>query len=221
MSQYTTGFVSVSPGSQLVTGTGTAWLANVSVGDLFMVRGINTHYEIASISTDTLLTLNANWGGATTLAGQSYEIVRDFTSVNSLIEICTGDKDWPFNLTYNFRKLDLLVGGGNTVSDHTGSTSVTLTTTDLNKIHIFSTVTSKCTVYLPSVDSSQIGYSFKALKRGAGAVEVDAADSDTIVDDGTKITNNTTSSVDILSLMLETSTHWGFLERPYGIWETS
>lgn len=224
MSQYTTGLVDVTYNSNTVSGTGTLWLANVSVGDLFMVRNINTHYEVATIPSNTSLTLNSVWAGST-LTDQNYEITRDFTSNYNLIEICTGDKDWPFHMTKNFRDIDsyLVTGfsGKYAVTDHTDDTSITLTSSDFLGVHICSTLTSKCTVYLPSIDSNDIGQWYKIRKAGAGEVEIVGADSDTIMDSNTKVGNAyTTETFAFIELYVETSTHWG-CGGLLGRWQTS
>ena len=225
MSQYQTGTVDVTYNSQSVTGIGTLWLANVSIGDLFMVRGINTHYEVASIPTNTSLTLNSVWAGST-LTGQDYEITRDFTTNYDLIEICVGDKDWPFHMTKNFRDIDSLILAATsmdyTVEDHTDETTVTLTTSDFMPIiHLCSTATLKCTVYLPSIDSNHLGKRIRIRKAGAGEVEINGADSDTIMDTNTKVKNAyTTETAAFIELYVETASHWG-CGGLLGRWETT
>jgi len=77
--QYKTGTVSVTNGASGVTGSGTAWLANVSAGDIFTIPGSGAWYEVAYVSDDTHLTLTANYGG-TTVAGSEYAITKDFTT---------------------------------------------------------------------------------------------------------------------------------------------
>ena len=224
MSQYMTGLCDVTSGSATVGGTGILWIANVTVGDLFMIRNIYTHYEIASIPTDTSLTLSPAWAGST-LTDQSYQVVRDFTPIHDLLEVAPGDRNWAFNITKTFRMIDLLLStatSGYTVVDHTDETTVTLDSDDLNKIHIFSTATTKCTVTLPSIATADIGKWLKLRKAGVGEVEVVAADSDTLIDTGTQINNAYPTELSaLLDLYVETAIHWGFGSAPFGRWTTS
>ena len=90
MSQYKTGTVAITNGSATVTGTGTAWLANVSAGQFFGVDGDGVFYTVASVVSDTSLTLSANYGG-TTGSGKTYSIVRDYTSPDSIPLLSAND----------------------------------------------------------------------------------------------------------------------------------
>lgn len=81
MAQYKTGSVTVTNGSATVTGLGTLWSAEVSAGDIFTIVGSNAWYEVASVASNTSLTLTANYGG-TSASGASYAITRDFTTNN-------------------------------------------------------------------------------------------------------------------------------------------
>lgn len=78
MAQYRTGTVDVTNGSQTVTGNATAWLANVEPGDIFTLTGGSVWYEIASVDSDTQLTLAANFAG-NTQEEADYAITRDFS----------------------------------------------------------------------------------------------------------------------------------------------
>ena len=70
---YTTGTVSVTNGSQTVTGSGTAWVANTKPGEAF--RGPDDRlYEIESVVSDTSLTLADEYLGANQ-SGQEYAIL--------------------------------------------------------------------------------------------------------------------------------------------------
>lgn len=78
MREYTTGTVSVTSGSADVTGSGTSWLANVTVGDFFRIDSTGTGdsskwYRVLSIASDTSLTLTANYGESTE-SGAEYSI---------------------------------------------------------------------------------------------------------------------------------------------------
>lgn len=77
-SAYGTGTVSVANGSKTVTGAGTSWLANVDVG--MVLGGIGAPSAVggslgvvASIDSDTQITLRDKWAG-TTLAGSTYTL---------------------------------------------------------------------------------------------------------------------------------------------------
>ena len=94
MSQYKIGTVTVVNGSNIVTGDGTVWLANISVGDWFKIDDISTIYQIASVDSDIQITLSVNYAGANG-SGLAYCIVRDFTPALSIPIIYRGDIDWP------------------------------------------------------------------------------------------------------------------------------
>jgi hypothetical protein len=66
---YTTGTVTVTEGSRAVTGSGTSWLANGDAGSLLTVAGLDQ--AVASIDTNTTLTLALPWVGSTA-SGASY-----------------------------------------------------------------------------------------------------------------------------------------------------
>lgn len=90
MSQYLTGSVDTTSGSNVVTGTGTAWLANVSVGDIILFDSIEgTPYWVSAVNSDTELEVSANL--SETLNDDDYVIVRDFTYNNSLPLLNPGD----------------------------------------------------------------------------------------------------------------------------------
>ncbi|RVO64666.1 hypothetical protein CN091_35995, partial [Sinorhizobium meliloti] len=74
---YVTGTVSVTAGSAVVTGTGTAWATALIAGGLFGLDSSNGNpVPILSVDSNTQLTLAKPWRG-TTAAGQGYWIVRD------------------------------------------------------------------------------------------------------------------------------------------------
>jgi len=77
MSQYRTGTIALTNGSNVVTGVGTSWLSQATPNDLLVRTGEGVVYTIAGVSSDTSLTLTANYGG-TTGAGLGYVIHRDF-----------------------------------------------------------------------------------------------------------------------------------------------
>ena len=72
MSWYSTGTVAVTNGNATITGTGTAFVANVEPGDIFWGpegRG----YEVVSVVSNTSLTIGPAYAGATA-SGQAYRI---------------------------------------------------------------------------------------------------------------------------------------------------
>lgn len=73
MAWYDSGSVSVTNGSTTVTGSGTDFIANVQVGSGFYGPD-DKLYEIASITSATVLVLADNYGGSTA-SGQAYKIV--------------------------------------------------------------------------------------------------------------------------------------------------
>lgn len=83
MAQYRTGTVAVTSGSNVVVGTGTAWLSNAGIGHTFKLRGIDVTYEVAAVISDTELRINGFWEGAD-LNGQAYQIGTSFTPISGL-----------------------------------------------------------------------------------------------------------------------------------------
>lgn len=76
--QYKTGTVAVTNGNNGIIGTGTLWLASVTIGSVFSVAGSGVPYIVANVVDDTHITLASNYGG-TTLSGLSYAITTSFT----------------------------------------------------------------------------------------------------------------------------------------------
>lgn len=77
MSQYKIGTVSVTNGSAIITGSGTAWQANAAPGDLFVRAGDEAVYTVGSVATDGQMTLTTPYGGVTG-SGVGYVLHRDF-----------------------------------------------------------------------------------------------------------------------------------------------
>jgi len=90
LAQYLAGTVSVTNGSAVVAGTSTAWLSNISIGDIFIVANDAVWYEVASVNADGSITLSANYAGVTA-SSQLYAITRDFTPNLNLPYPSTGD----------------------------------------------------------------------------------------------------------------------------------
>ncbi|MQV98590.1 hypothetical protein GHK46_14990 [Sinorhizobium medicae] len=81
---YVTGTVSVTAGSAVVTGTGTAWATALIAGGLFGLDSSNGNpVPILSVDSNTQLTLAKPWRG-TTAAGQAYWIIRDTAYLQQL-----------------------------------------------------------------------------------------------------------------------------------------
>ena len=83
MAQYKDGVVAVTNGDATVTGTGTAFLANVAIGDMFTIKDSGVTYQVGYVTDDTHLELTAKYAG-TDLAGLSYVIHTSFTSPDSI-----------------------------------------------------------------------------------------------------------------------------------------
>ena len=137
MSQYSTGLSSVTNGSPTVTGTNTLWLANVTAGDSFTVAGDGVMYDVASVDSDTQITLSVAYAGSTA-SGVVYTIARDFTSPDDFPELTTGDIETPTIITRAFRKIQSRFTGiainttaeiGQAVSDHEATNDHPLATT--------------------------------------------------------------------------------------------
>ena len=78
---YVTGTVSVTNGSTLVTGAGTAWkTANRGRGDRILIGGVN--YVVLGVDSETQLRLTAPYAGATA-AGLGHTIARQFTTLQA------------------------------------------------------------------------------------------------------------------------------------------
>lgn len=87
MAWYKTGTVAVTNGSTTVTGTGTDFINGVRAGESF-VDAANVFYEIASITSATVLVLAKNYAGSTA-TGQSYAIAPTQNLVKDLASSVT------------------------------------------------------------------------------------------------------------------------------------
>ena len=115
MSQYLAGTATVTNNSPTVTGTNTLWLANVTAGDSFTVAGDGVMYYVASVDTDTQVTLSAPYAG-TTASGAVYAIGTGFTVPDSFPEMSQGDIETATIFTRAMRKIQgkfsaILAGG--------------------------------------------------------------------------------------------------------------
>ena len=117
MSQYKTGTATVTNGSPTVTGTNTLWLANVTAGDSFTVAGDGVMYDVASVDSDTQVTLSVNYAGSTA-SGAVYAIGTGFTVPDNFPEMSQGDIETATIFTRAMRKIQgkissILAGGAN------------------------------------------------------------------------------------------------------------
>ena len=79
-SWYRTGTVSVTNGSNIVTGSKTYWTtAGIHAGDIFKVGGLD--YEVGEVTSDTSMILVENV--KTSASNSSYAVIRNFTSTMS------------------------------------------------------------------------------------------------------------------------------------------
>jgi hypothetical protein len=105
MAQYKTGLVSVTNGSPTVTGAGTLWVGEVSVGDIFTIVGSNAWYEVGAVDSNTQVTLTSNYAG-TTASDASYAISRDFTANYGLPYPQKGDIETASLIKRAFQDID-------------------------------------------------------------------------------------------------------------------
>ena len=106
MAQYSTGTITTTSGSNVVTGLNTLWDSNdnVSVGGYMIVGNNPTGFTIAEIGSDTEITLTANY--PTTSAGLTYIIGNDYTPNRSYPLINQGDLHLADILSRLIRQLD-------------------------------------------------------------------------------------------------------------------
>jgi len=121
MSQYSTGTASVTNGSATVTGTNTLWLANVTAGDSFTVAGDGVMYDVASVDSDTQITLSVAYAGVTA-AGVVYAIGTGFTVPDSFPEMSQGDIETATIFTRGMRKIQGKISA--LVSDISGKAAI-------------------------------------------------------------------------------------------------
>jgi len=97
---YTTGTVSYTQDSRIVTGSGTNW-TSAMVGRFFQAANTSYWYRIASVASATQLTLESPIIEASA-SGQTYEIWKKYYRVNSDIRVVLPDetkKDLPIPFT--------------------------------------------------------------------------------------------------------------------------
>lgn len=89
MSVYFAGTISITAGATAVTGVGTAWVSNnIRAGDLLIANGLSA--RIASVNSNTSITLAQGWPGAT-ISGGAYlvqlidDATRNLVATNALL----------------------------------------------------------------------------------------------------------------------------------------
>jgi len=120
----------------------------------------------------------------------------------------------------DFLNLVKFVSQGDYIDGSAGDT--TLTTADFGRTVIINSASARA-VYLPSVDTPQIGGWIKVVKLGAGAVTIDAADADTInggAAGGTLANDVAGETFAYVTLRLVSATAW-IIEAGMGSWKTS
>jgi len=223
MSQYQTGTVTLQSGKQCVSGEGTAWLANASVGDLLKKRSENAFYTIGAVTSNTTMDLTANYVG-TTCSGELYTITKDFTDNYNAPEIYTGDRDWAYHVTYAFRIFDTEIAAASTltVTDHTTETTVVLDYDDFDEVHLFQN-TSACIVTLPDVDTTDVGKWMELRKKGSGDLTINVGGSGEYImtTSGRCVANtNISPTFEYINLFVESASHWS-CRGMYGVWSVS
>ena len=136
ISQYSTGSVDVFTAMATVGGHSTLWSENISVGDAFKIDDESTVYQVASVDSNTQITLSANFAG-TTATYQSYQITTDFTPIHEYAEIHMGDLDWPDWYTDALRDIDADVDRYGTSFPSSPVTSERLYRTDENIVYVY------------------------------------------------------------------------------------
>ena len=121
MSQYSTGTVSINNGSATVTGSGTLFLTNVNTGDSFTIASTGVVYDVASVDSDTQITLSVNYAGVTA-SGVVYAIGTGFTVPDSFPEMSQGDIETATIFTRAMRKIQGKFSG--IVSDIGGKAAI-------------------------------------------------------------------------------------------------
>lgn len=110
-----------------------------------------------------------------------------------------------------------------TVTYNAADTTITLTTSDLNKVLAVNNALA-VQVNLPSVAAANIGAWIEIHRMGAGSLTIDAADSDVINDSsaGGKIACTTAGQTyAVIRLRLVTATIWRMAAMPMGSWTTA
>lgn len=109
MSQLKNGTVTVATGSNAVVGVGTTFSQSAN-GSLFTIQGSSVPYFKAGHTSDTAMTLTANYAGAGA-SGQFYALTTSYTPALSLPYMEKGDIETHTIFKAAMVKLDALLGG--------------------------------------------------------------------------------------------------------------
>ncbi len=135
LNQWYRGTVTVTNGSDVVTGKDTKWNLYIQEGQTFKIKDEPVIYIIKSVDGDEQLTLETTYKGETK-TDYEYQVTRCFTSTMQLGGIFVGDKDIQQHMTLEFiRKIEEIFGTMSTpqftgigISDGTISQQETVTT---------------------------------------------------------------------------------------------
>lgn len=114
MAQYITGAVTTTSGSAIVTGVADdngdfpLWTTYLSPGDEIVIANDNLSYQIASVDSDTQLTLTGNY--PTNRTSADYVAFTEFTTWFNLPKISRGDIEWPIMFNRAMQIIDQSLG---------------------------------------------------------------------------------------------------------------
>lgn len=114
---YDAGTFAATNGSPTITGTSTAWLTGAVAGDALHDVATGAIYEIASITSDTSITLGRNYAGSTA-SGKSYEIIPNGPARNLIANLSLSLSDLTEAVKRGFRATSttsLAIGTGSKV----------------------------------------------------------------------------------------------------------
>lgn len=123
---YSTGTVTVTLASAVVTGSGTAWLTNVIEGQTFHILN-GQYYHILSVDSDTQITLATTYG-ETSGAGKSYTVKGGKTTNATIIDNLNGAQHEMVNAIEEFDQNFFATSG--TISYVSGTEVYPLPTTN-------------------------------------------------------------------------------------------
>lgn len=101
-----TGLVSVAGGSNLVTGTGTLFSAQLNPADFVVIRGMS--YKVLNIISDTQMVISPEWRGPVGIQNAVISKTVDTKTVQSEWNIDTMDGRGPSNYNMDPRKMQML-----------------------------------------------------------------------------------------------------------------
>ena len=100
------GFITVTPGSQLVTGNATRFTQQLQVGNNIVIRGMT--YKIGSINGDTELTINPEYRGVNESSGIKMAAVIDYRIPQSQFNIDALDGTGISGYDINLNKMQMM-----------------------------------------------------------------------------------------------------------------